>query len=290
VRYQGTKINPNKFDRSQLKFYMVLIPMALLMILPVIYIFTTAFKPMDELFAYPPRFLVYRPTMDNFRAISRMLSASDIPFSRYLLNSVLSSIAVVAGSVLISVSAGYILSKKKFRYKKLLFTINTVALMFVPVAVRIPRYLVIERAALLDSFIILVLPLLAMPIGLFLIKQFIDQVPDALIEAANIDGANDYYILYRIIIPMVKPALVTVAILAFQAAWNTAEPSTLYVSDDSLKTFAFYMAAITTQTGNTVAGQGIAAAASLILFVPNLIIFILMQSKVINTMAHSGIK
>jgi multiple sugar transport system permease protein len=137
---------------------------------------------------------------------------------------------------------------------------------------------------------ILVLPLLAMPVGLFLIKQFIDQVPDALIEAATIDGADDFFIVRKIIVPIVKPALVTVAILAFQASWNTPEPSTLYVNDDALKTFAFYMSAITTQTGNTVAGQGFAAAASLILFVPNLLIFILMQSKVINTMAHSGIK
>lgn len=290
MRYQGTKINPSRFDRSQLKFFLILVPLALFMILPIVYILSTAFKPLDELFAYPPRFFVLRPTFDNFKAISNVVSSSGIPVSRYIINSLLSSAIVVVCSVLISVLAGYILSKKNFKGKHTLFAINTIALMFVPIAVRIPRYLVIERAGLLDSFIILILPLLAMPVGLFLIKQFIDQVPDALIEAATIDGADDLFIVRKIIVPIVKPALVTVAILAFQASWNTPEPSTLYVNDDALKTFAFYMTAITTQTGNTVAGQGIAAAAALILFVPNLLIFILMQSKVINTMAHSGIK
>lgn len=290
MSYQGTKINPSKFDVSQIKFFAVLIPLAVFMIMPIIYIVSTAFKPLDELFAYPPRFFVQRPTMENFKDIMYVVSSSGVPFSRYILNSLVSSIAVVIFTVMISVSAGYVLSKKSFKGKNLLFAINTIALMFVPIAVKIPRYLVIEKAGLLDNFFILILPLIAMPVGLFLVKQFIDQVPDALIEAAYMDGANDFTILRRIIIPMVKPALVTVAILAFQASWNTPEPSTLYVNDDALKTFAFYMTAITTQTGNTVAGQGIAAAASLILFLPNLVIFILMQSKVINTMAHSGIK
>ena len=129
-----------------------------------------------------------------------------------------------------------------------------------------------------------------MPVGLFLVKQNIDQVPDSLLEAARIDGANDFVILVRILAPIVKPALVTVAIIAFQTAWNTPEPSALFVNNDSLRTFAFYMTSVTTATGNTVAGQGIAAAASLGLFLPNLLIFILMQGMVINTMAHAGIK
>ncbi|AUS98273.1 ABC transporter permease [Clostridium thermosuccinogenes] len=290
MSYQGTKINPSRFDKSQIKFFLVLVPLAAFMALPILYIVTTAFKPLDELFAYPPRFFARRPSLENFRDIAYVVTSSGIPLSRYILNSVVTSVIVVVFSVMMSASAGYVLSKKKFKGRKLLFTINTVALMFVPAAVKIPRYLVIEKAGLLDSFFILVLPLLAMPVGLFLVKQYIDQVPDSLIEAATIDGASDYAILRRVVMPVIKPALVTVAILAFQSSWNTAEPSTFYVNDDALKTFAFYMSAITTQTGNTVAGQGIAAAASLILFIPNLVIFILMQSNVINTMAHSGIK
>ena len=290
MSYQGTKINPSRFDRSQLKFFVLMVPLAFLMSLPIVYIFSTAFKPLSELFMYPPRFLVQRPTLLNFRHVFYVVSSSGVPLSRYLFNSIVSSLVTVVLTLLISLSSGYVLSKKRFKAKNTLFAINTISLMFVPLAVKIPRYLVIERSGLLDTFAILILPMLAMPVGLFLLKQYIDQVPDALIEAARIDGCNDTYILFRIIAPMVRPALVTVAILAFQNAWNASEAATLYVNNDSLKTFAFYISAITTATGNQVAGQGMAAASTLILFVPNLVIFIMMQSKVVNTMAHSGIK
>ena len=291
MRYQGTKIDPSRFDRSQIKFFVILSILSVFMVLPIIYIISTAFKPMEELFAYPPRFFVRRPTLDNFRNLFGVVSSSGIPLFRYLFNSVMSSLPMVFISVFISGMAAYILSKKRFKAKNILFEINTIALMFVPAAVQIPRYLIVEKLGLIDTFMVLFLPLIAMPVNVFLIKQFVDQVPDSLIEAANIDGANDFYILFRIVMPIIKPALITVAILAFQTAWNTPEPSSFYINDDAKKTFAFYMQAITSQTtGNIVEGQGIAAAASLILFIPNVIIYILMQNKVINTMAYSGIK
>ena len=290
MSYQGTKINPTKYDRSQLKFIVVLGLLAIFMALPIVYIFVTAFKPMNELFAYPPRFIVNRPTMDNFMRIRYVMEESGIPMSRYLLNSLFSALLVVVFTVAMSVSAGYVLSKKRFRAKAMLLTINNMALMFVPVAVKIPRYLVMQRLSLLDLFWSNVLPLLAMPVGLFLIKQFIDQIPDPLIEAARMDGANDWIIVWRIVMPIIKPAMVTVAILAFQTSWNSAEESTLFINSDELRTFAFYLSSLTAGATNNVASQGMAAAASLILFVPNLIVFIAMQSKVLNTMAHSGIK
>src|SRR5699024_11008702 len=125
---------------------------------------------------------------------------------------------------------------------------------------------------LLDSFWSHILPLLAMPIGLFLVKQFIDQIPDELIESAKMDGASDYQIFFRIIVPLVKPALATIAILTFQGVWNNVETSTLFVNDENLKTFAFFMSTLAAESGNSVAGQGMAAAASLLMFVPTLII------------------
>ncbi|WP_101845563.1 carbohydrate ABC transporter permease [Halobacillus sp. Marseille-P3879] len=289
--FHGTKINPDKFHKSQLKFYCVLIPMALLMMIPIVYIFSHAFKPIDELFAYPPRFFVQKPTLENFTDLASNTNATGVPMTRYLFNSVVVTVIVVFLTVLISTMAGYVFSKKQFKFKKTIFEINTLALMFVPAAVVIPRYLLIDEVGLLDTFFAHILPLLAMPVGLFLVKQFIDQIPDELIEAAKIDGANDFQIFLKVIIPLVKPAIATISILAFQAVWNNAETSTLFVDDENLKTFAFFMSTLAADTeGNTVAGQGMAAAASLIMFVPNLIIFIFMQSKVMNTMAHSGIK
>ncbi len=291
IRNSG--MNPSGFHPSQIKFYVILLPLAFLMVLPIVFIFSHAFKPPDELFAYPPRFLVVNPTLRNFTDLFSKMSTSGVPISRYLFNSILITLLSIGVSILVSTLAAYALSKKKFRLKQALFAINTVALMFVPIAVTNPRFLVIERLNLINNFWVHILPGLAMPVGLFLLKQFIDGIPDEVIEAAQIDGASDVRIYWAIILPMIMPAIATIAILTFQATWNNAETSTLYVNDESLKSFAFYITTLTSAaaTGaNPVAGQGIAAAASLIMFVPNLVIFIILQSQVMNTMAHSGLK
>ncbi|MDY0010313.1 MAG: carbohydrate ABC transporter permease [Candidatus Izemoplasmatales bacterium] len=288
--FQGMKINPSRFHKSQVKFYLFLIPMTLFVALPIIFIISHAFKPSNELFAYPPKFFVRVPTFDNFRDLFSLAAESGIPFSRYLFNSVLVTVIGVFLSVLITSMAAYSMSKLKFKGKKTLFEINNLALMFVPIAVTIPRYLTIAKTGLIDNYLVLVLPLIAMPVGLFLVKQFIDQTPNELIESAKIDGASEMQIFLKIIVPIVAPALATVGILSFQLIWNDTIGSTLYVNDESLKTLAFYFSTLGARTGNTVAGQGIMAAASLISFLPNIIIFIFLQGKVMNTMAHSGIK
>lgn len=297
-RYTGVRnrgVNPQGFHVSQIKFYIVLIPLSALMLLPIIYIFASAFKPPDELFAYPPRFFVTSPTLKNFTDLFSKVTTSGVPVSRYLFNSVVITVITVVLSILVSSAAAYALSKKRFKLKQTLFAINTIALMFVPIAVTIPRFLVIENLNLLNTFWVHILPVLALPVGLFLLKQFIDGIPDEVIEAAQIDGASDWWIYWRIILPMIQSALATIAILTFQAAWNNAEISTLYINDESLRTLAFYLGTLTTTaanttTANTVAGQGIAAAAALIMFVPNLLIFMLLQGQVMSTMSHSGLK
>ncbi len=298
AKYQAMKVDPKGFSKDQLKFYAILIPMALFVALPIIFIVSHAFKPMNELFAYPPRFFVRTPTFENFRDLVALASQSGIPFSKYLYNSLIVTGLGVFLSVLVTSLGAYSLSKLKFKGKKLLFEINTLALMFVPIAVTIPRYLTIERLGLIDTFWVLILPLIAMPVGLFLVKQFIDQTPDELIESAKIDGASEMQIFTKIIIPIIAPALATVGILSFQLLWNDVIGPNLFIDDESMRTLAFYFqtlaALATNQAGaggaNMIAGQGIMAAASLIMFVPNIIIFIFLQGKVMNTMAHSGIK
>ena len=286
----GTGINPRYFHRSQLKFYAYLLPMAVVMLVPILYIIMTAFKPAEELYAFPPKLFVRNPTLNNFVNLFQVSSDTAVPASRYLVNSLITTVCVVVLSFIFSAATGYVLSKKHFRGKNTLLEINNMALMFVGVAVAIPRYYIIIFLGLKNSFWANVIPLLAMPVGLFLVKQFIDQLPDALVEAAVIDGANDFQILFKVIIPLIKPALSTVAIMAFQTAWTATEASTQYIESSNLKTFAFYISTLSNVTGNTVAGQGIAAAGSLLLFLPNLILFIFMQSQVMNTMTHSGIK
>lgn len=289
AKFTALKFDPKHFTKQQIPFYIFIIPFAIFMGLPILYLFVTAFKPLDELLEFPPKFFVRNPTFTNFANLFKQNSSTGLPIYRYLLNSIFITTIVTFLSVIFSSMAGYILSKKKFRGKKVLFEINTIALMFVSVAVVIPRFLIISKIGIVNTIFAHILPLVAIPVGLFLVKQFIDQVPDELLEAAKLDGAGDFYIYTKIILPLVKPALVTVAILAFQASWNNTETSSLYVSNEELQTFAYYLSTLS-NSSNSVSGAGVSAAAALVLFLPNLIIFIILQSKVMDTMAHSGIK
>ena len=288
--YRAVKINPDRFHKSQIKFFIIILPVLAFMMLPIIYIGFHAFKPMDELFAFPPKFITLRPSLENFKRLFAVAGSTNYPASVYLFNSAVTTFLTVVCSVLICAASAYALSKKEFAAKKIIMTVNQVALMFVPVAVSVPRYLVIKHIGLLDNYAASILPLLAMPVGLFLVKVFVDQIPDSLVEAARIDGASEYYILLKIVIPIITPALATVAILAFQASWNSVEASQMFLDNEKMKTFAYYMTTVTSATGNNVAGQGMGAAATLIMFVPNLVLFVIMQSRIMNTVAHSGIK
>ncbi len=284
----GTKVNPKKFHRNQIPLYLYLIPIAVFMGAPIVYIINHAFKPMDELFAFPPRFFVTHPSLDNFCNLFKTTAGSTIPISRYIFNSLIVCVAVVVLSILISTMAGFALSKMKFRLKGPIFEVNNLALMFVATAVTIPRYLTINTIGILDTYWAHILPLVAMPVCLFLIKQFIDQVPDSLLEAAQLEGASAWTIYRKVVMPLTKPAIATGAILAFQAVWTNTETSSLFTSAEGIRTLPFYMNTLTAV--GTVQGQGMAAAAALIMFIPNLVLFIIMQSSVMNTMAYSGMK
>jgi ABC-type glycerol-3-phosphate transport system permease component len=288
--FQGSKINPTRFHRSQMKYYLFLILLAVFMVLPIVFMFSQAMKPLNELFLYPPRFFVENPSFKNFYDLINVTSVTVIPMTRFLFNSIVMTGSVVLLSIMISAMAGFALSKMQFKSKKIIFEANIIALMFVPASVAIPRYLIVNQLGLTDNMLGHIIPILAMPVGLFLIKQFVDQTPNDLIEAAQIDGASNFSVFLKIIIPIIRPALATVAILAFQLAWNNTETSEIYMNKEALRTFAFYMTTLTGNLENKVAGQGIAAAAALIMFIPNLVIFIFLQSKVIDTMAHSGLK
>ena len=288
--YKGHRMNPDKFEKGQIKLYLFVVPLALITGLPIVYIIFHAFKPMEELFAFPPKFITTHPTLDNFRQLFKASRAAGIPLSKYLFNSVLITVSVVFSSMILSSAAAYAMSKLKFKGRDLIFNINQLALMFVPVAVMIPRYLVVEFLGLTDTYWSQILPLIPLPVSVFLLKQFVDTVPDSLIEAAYMDGATELHVYFKIIIPMIKPALATAAILVFQQVWSNLEASNYYISDEGLKSLVFYMNTLASANGNSVAGQGVQAAASLLMFLPNLILFCFLQNKVMNTMAHSGIK
>ncbi|NLG82894.1 MAG: carbohydrate ABC transporter permease [Bacilli bacterium] len=287
--FLGTNVNPLKFHKSQIKFILIVLPIVAVMMIPIIFIISHAFKPLDELFAYPPRIFVKRPTLENFRNLIEVTSQSGIPFSRYLFNSIIATSAIIFFTILIGSLAAFSFSFLHYRGKETLFKANQIAIMFVAIAVAVPRFIVIKSLGITNTYLAHIIPLLAMPVGVFLLKQFMDQIPRELYEASLVDGANKWQIYTKIVLPLVKPALATVAILAFQAAWNNVETSQLYVDDESLRTLPYFFSSLTLGTSG-IAAQGMQAAASLIIFLPNLILFIILQSNVMSTMAHSGIK
>lgn len=275
---------------SRIWFNLFMLVIAIIMILPIIYIFNHAFKPYHELFIYPPQFFVSEPTIQNFVELFWVTSNSLVPVSRYLFNSILISGLSVTGITIVSALCAYPLSKHSFPGRKIIFSTIILMLMFTPEVIQIPRYLVVSELGIMNTYWGHLLPVLALPVGVFLLKQFVDQIPDSLLEAAKIDGANEFIVFLRIILPMCMPALTTVAILSFQSSWTNTETSMLFMQDDEMKTLAFFLSTLTSNLANDVARQGAAAVAALILLVPNLIFFVIVQSKVISTMAHSGIK
>ena len=289
MAYKGKRINPQKFERGQIKIILIILPLVIFMAMPIIFIANHAVKPMEELFAFPPTFFVRNATLENFTKLIKFSRTAGIPLSRYVFNSIAVTVLTVGLSLLFTTCAAFALAKLKFKGRNLMMQINQIALMFVATAVLIPRYLVVCKFGMIDTIWAHVLPLVAMPVALFLVKQFVEQVPDSLIEAAYMDGATDMQVYRKVIIPMIKPAIATAAILVFQQVWTNMETSNYYINDDSMKTLTFYMNSLV-NANNSVSGQGIAAAATLIMFIPNLVLFIILQNNVMNTMAHSGIK
>lgn len=287
----GITFNPDRYKKDQNPFHIFLIILSIFMGSPIIFVISHAFKPYNELFLYPPRFFVRRPTIENFSRLIAFSQESGIPISRYIFNSVFTTLMVVVGSIILSSLAAFALSKLEFKGKEVLNKINQYSLMFVPIAVAIPRFLILINMGIYNTYWAHILPLLAMPVTVFLVKQFMDtNVPQELLEAAKIDGAGNWRIWWSIAVPLVRPALVTVAILAFQMAWGNMEGSNYFVDQEALRTLPFYMSTVVSQQGNIVVTAGIGAAATLIMFIPNIIIFIFMQNKVMASMATSGIK
>lgn len=162
--------------------------------------------------------------------------------------------------------------------------------MFAPETVSIPRYLIVGYLGVMDTYFAHILPSLASPVAVFLLIQFIGQVPNELIEAAKLDGASEFGIFYRVVIPLAMPAIATVAIITFQMAWVDIEGSTLFIHDETKKTLSYYVTTLISGNANAVAGQNMAAAAGLLMFLPTFIMFLLFQGKVNETMVHSGLK
>lgn len=269
--------------------YLLLTPLALFFALPIIYLVSSAFKPIEELFLFPPEFFVRHPTLENFSSLLMAASGTWIPFSRYVFNTVFTTITTVSVGVLIATMAAYPLAKHKVPGKGFIFAVIIGALMFAPQVLGIPRYVLVNRLGLIDTYGALILPALAAAYSPFLMKQFMEQIPDQLIEAAKLDGASEWKIFWGVIVPMVKPALATLFLFQFIASWNNYVDALLYTRSEAMKTLPLAIQTIAGGPG-VVARQGAVAAAALLTTLPVIIIFVLVQKQVIQSMAYSGIK
>jgi ABC-type glycerol-3-phosphate transport system permease component len=255
------------------------------MALPLVYAINAAFKPLDEIFLFPPTLFVRNPTMSNFVDLMTLLGNSWVPFSRYIFNTVFITGMGILGHVTLASAAAFPLAKHQFPGKTILFTLVVLSLMFTPAVTSIPNYMIMSWLGFVDTYWAVIVPAFAFPLGLYLMKQFMEQIPDALLEAAKIDGASEYRIFWQIIMPNVKPAWLTLIILLFQMLWGTDGNGFIY--SEQLKTLHFASNQII-QGG--IARAGVGAAVALILMSVPITLFIFSQSRIIETMATSGMK
>ncbi|OMF29395.1 ABC transporter permease [Paenibacillus sp. FSL H8-0548] len=274
----------------QITLVTVFSALAVFMSLPIVFILNHAFKPQNELFLFPPRFLVQNPTLRNFESLMLHASNATVPFTRYLFNSLIVAGFTLGAVIIVSTMAGYALAKYQFHFKQLILGMITLSLMFAPETVGIPRYLIISGLGINNTYFGHILPALASPIAVFMLIGFISQIPNDLIEAAKIDGASHVGIFTKIVLPLSVPAIATISIFTFQGVWGDVETSTLFMQEETMRTLAFYVNSLLSGLQNSVSGQNVAAAAGLLMFIPNLIIFLLFQRRVLETMVHSGIK
>lgn len=259
---------------------------AFLMMVPMIYTVCTAFKPSDELFKFPPSIFVTNPTIMNFYSLSSLLKESWVPFSRYIFNSVFISGVGTAGNVILSSLAAYRIAKFDFPGKKMYFQIVTMSLMFSAAVTAIPNFIIMTRLHMVDTYWAIIVPACGSSLGLFLMKQFMEQmVPDAIIEAAQIDGASEWCIFSKIVMPVVKPAWLTLIIFSFKDIWNNNGANLIF--SENIKPLP---SALSNIVAGGVARAGASAAVALILLIPPVLVFIFSQSNVLETMSTSGMK
>ena len=277
-----------QLNRSHTGNFLVLLMLVVVgcfMGLPLYYNIIQSFKPVEERFIFPPRFYVVNPTSSNYSQLFTLVSDLTVPFSRYLFNSIFVSIVSTGVGVMIGAMAAYPFAKKKFPGKNGLWRLIMLTLLFSGGVTALPAYIVKAKLGLINTYWVLILPSLASTLHMFLLRQFMLQIPDSLLDAAKLDGANDFRIFYNVVLPNVKPAFMTVVVLSFQNVWNNGSAGVIF--KEELKLLPTALGQI---TAGGIARSGAAAAAAVLLMIPPIVAFVINQSKMLQTMAHSGIK
>ncbi len=282
------RAHKRKLNRSMAGNTLLFIVMGIcgvFMALPLVMIINNALKPLDEIYQFPPRIFVRNPTLENFSDLFVLMNDSWVPFSRYILNTIIITMGGMLGHVIVASLAAYPLAKHKFPGKDFLFSIVVLSLMFSWTVTQIPQYMIISWMGINNTYLALILPAWSFGMGLYLMKQFMEQLPDSLMESARLQGANEWQIFWHIVMPNVKPAWLTLAIFQFQQMWGNT--GSLFLRNEELKPLQFALQQI---TAGGVSRAGAAAAVTFVIAAVPIIFFLVCQSSILETMTTSGMK
>ena len=283
------KIKRRSFNRSvggDLGINIILFIFGAFMFLPMIYAVSQSLKPLDELWMFPPRFFVINPTFKNFGELFRLMSESWVPFSRYIFNTAFVSIAGTFGHLFLASMAAYAMTKIKFPGRKSMFMLVYYSLMFNSTVTSLSNFIIMSALGWIDTYWSLIIPAFGYTLGFYLMRQFMETtVPDSVLESARLDGAKELTIYWKIVMPMVKPAWLTLIVYSFQGLWNSG--TSIYIYSEQLKTFNY---AIQQILAGGITRSGAAAASTVIMMIVPITVFVITQSNIIETMASSGMK
>ena len=256
-------------------------------VLPLIYSIVTSFKPLDELLVFPPSLItVKRPTFENYLILPSLIESLEVPFSIYFFNSIFVTVVGTVLHVLASSAAAFVLSKSSIKYKKTIFLIIQLSLLFNAYTLGIPRYLIYSKMGIIDTLWAYILPAIPSSMGVFLMKQYMDgYVPDTLIEAATIDGAGWIRTFWEIVFPCVKPCLLTLTLFSFRDMWSVVPSGTIFT--ETLKTLPMVMSTV---VSGGFARTGAAMANSVLMMIPPIIVYLISQGSLKESMSSAGIK
>ncbi len=286
LRTRGHRVVLNRSAGGDTGITILLTILGAFMFLPMYYVVIQAFKPLDELFMFPPRFYVINPTFDNFTDLVTLLSDSWVPFSRYIFNTVFITICGTCGNLILSSMAAYALAKLRFPGRNAIFQIIVMSLMFHSTVNVVTHFIILSAFGWVDTYLSIIVPSMASTMGLYLMKQFMEtSVPDTVLESARLDGASEFRSFLIIAMPMVKPAWLTLIIECFKGLWNSG--SSIYIHSEELKTFNYAINQIVT---GGIARSGAGAAATVVMMLVPILVFVFNQSQIIETMGSSGMK
>ena len=286
LRTRKHKVVLNRSVGGDLGITLMLTFLGAFMFLPMLYVVMQSLKPLDELWMFPPRFIVMNPTLRNFSDLFVLMNTSWVPFSRYIFNTVLVSIAGTAGNLLFASLCAYALAKINFPGHKWIFKTIRTSLMFHETVTAVTRFTIMSVLLLIDTPLALIIPAWGSTLGLYLMKQFMEtNVNDSVLESSRLDGATEWKTFWVIAMPMVKPAWLTLIIYCFQGLWNAG--SSIYIHSEQFKSFNYAIGQI---TAGGIKRAGASAAAQVIMMMVPIAVFVISQSNIIETMGSSGMK